>query len=48
MKEIGYEYCGNIALIQENTPLYPFGYPFVYKINHHNHNILNFRNSGNV
>lgn len=44
MQEIGYEFCGNIALIQENKPLYPFGYPFAYKINHHNQNILNFRN----
>lgn len=44
MQEIAYEFCGNIALIQENKPLYPFGYPFAYKINHHNQNILNFRN----
>lgn len=43
MQELKYEYCGNVALIQENKPLYPFGYPFAYKINHHNQNILNFR-----
>ena len=43
MQDIGYEFCGNIVLIQENKPLYPFGYPFAYKINHHNQNILNFR-----
>ena len=43
MQELEYEYCGNVALIQENKPLYPFGYPFAYKINHHNQNILNFR-----
>ncbi|WP_163531600.1 DNA methyltransferase [Helicobacter suis] len=43
MVDCGYEFCGNVALIQENKPLYPFGYPFAYKINHHNQNILNFR-----
>jgi len=43
MQELEYEYCDNVALLQENKPLYPFGYPFAYKINHHNQNILNFR-----
>ena len=43
MQDVGYEFCGDIVLIQENKPLYPFGYPFAYKINHHNQNILNFR-----
>ncbi|WP_281192517.1 DNA methyltransferase [Helicobacter suis] len=43
MVDCGYEFCGNVALIQENKPLYPFGYPFAYKINHHKQNILNFR-----
>ncbi|MDD6056047.1 MAG: DNA methyltransferase [Helicobacter sp.] len=44
MIKLGYEFVGNVALIQNNKPLYPFGYPFAYKINHHNQNILNFRN----
>ena len=44
MIDLGYEFAGNIALIQNNKPLYPFGYPYAYKINHHNQNILNFRN----
>lgn len=43
MIELGYEFVGNITLIQQNKPLYPFGYPYAYKINHHNQNILNFR-----
>lgn len=40
---LGYEFVGNIALLQPNKPLYPFGYPYAYKINHHNQNILNFK-----
>lgn len=43
MVSIDYEFVGNISLIQQNKPLYPFGYPYAYKINHHNQNILNFR-----
>jgi DNA modification methylase len=43
MQEIGFEFVGAIALAQNNKPLYPFGYPFQYKINHHHQNILNFR-----
>lgn len=43
MIDIGFEFVGNVALIQNNKPLYPFGYPYAYKINHHNQNILNFR-----
>lgn len=43
MIKIGYEFVGNIALLQPNKPLYPFGYPYAYKINHHNQNILNFK-----
>lgn len=43
MIKLGYEFVGNITLIQPNKPLYPFGYPYAYKINHHNQNILNFR-----
>ncbi|TQR59060.1 DNA methyltransferase [Campylobacter troglodytis] len=47
MIETGYEFVGNIVLLQPNKPLYPFGYPFAYKINHHNQNILNFRLKNN-
>lgn len=43
MIEIGFEFVGTIVLLQENKPLYPFGYPYAYKINHQHQNILNFR-----
>ncbi len=43
MTKIGFEFVGTIALLQENKPLYPFGYPYAYKINHHHQNIINFR-----
>lgn len=42
MDEIGFKFVGTIALLQNNKPLYPFGYPFAYKINHHHQNIINF------
>ena len=43
MQETGYEFVGTIALLQDNKPLYPFGYPFAFKINHMHQNIINFR-----
>ena len=43
MQEIGFSFVGTIALLQNNKPLYPFGYPYAYKINHHHQNIINFR-----
>lgn len=43
MQEIGFGFEGTIVLVQDNKPLYPFGYPFAYKINHHHQYILNFR-----
>lgn len=43
MQEIGFEFVGTIVLLQNNKPLYPFGYPYAYKINHHHQNIINFR-----
>lgn len=43
MESIGFEFVGTIILLQDNKPLYPFGYPFAYKINHHHQNIINFR-----
>ena len=43
MIEVGFEFVGTTILLQNNKPLYPFGYPYAYKINHHHQNILNFR-----
>ena len=45
MQNKGYEFCGNVILSQNSKPLYPFGYPYAYKINHHHQYILNFRKS---
>jgi len=43
MTKLGFEFVGTIVLLQETKPLYPFGYPYAYKINHHHQNIINFR-----
>ena len=43
MTEIGFEFVGTTILLQDNKPLYPFGYPFAYKINHMHQNIISFR-----
>ncbi len=43
MQEIGFQFVGTTILIQTVKPLYPFGYPYAYKINHHHQNIINFR-----
>lgn len=43
MQEIGFHFVGTTILVQKVKPLYPFGYPYVYKINHHHQNIINFR-----
>ncbi|KKU20444.1 MAG: hypothetical protein UX31_C0041G0005 [Candidatus Nomurabacteria bacterium GW2011_GWA1_46_11] len=43
MEEIGFIFVGTTVLLQENKPLFPFGYPFSYIINHHHQNIINFR-----
>jgi DNA modification methylase len=48
MTEIGYRFVGTTVLLQETKPLYPFGYPYAYKINHHHQNIINFRKESNV
>lgn len=42
MQDIGFGFEGAVVLVQDNKPLYPFGYPFAYKINHHHQYILNF------
>ena len=43
MQDIGFVFCGTTVLLQTVKPLYPFGYPYAYKINHHHQNIMNFR-----
>ena len=43
MEKIGFEFAGTTVLLQDNKPLYPFGYPYAYKINHQHQNIINFR-----
>lgn len=43
MEKVGYQFVGTIVLLQNNKPLYPFGYPFAFVINHHHQNIINFR-----
>lgn len=43
MEKIGFEFTGTTVLLQNNKPLYPFGYPFAYKINHHHQNMITFR-----
>lgn len=43
MQDIGFTFVGTTILLQDNKPLYPFGYPFAYKINHMHQNIINFR-----
>lgn len=43
MQDIGFEFVGTTILLQDNKPLYPFGYPYAYKINHMHQNIINFR-----
>ena len=42
MKRIGFNFVGTIILLQDNKPLYPFGYPYKFKINHMHQNIINF------
>ena len=43
MSDIGFTFVGTIALLQDNKPLYPFGYPYAFKINHMHQNIICFR-----
>lgn len=39
----GFEFVGTTVLLQPVKPLYPFGYPYAYKINHHHQNMISFR-----
>lgn len=43
MCDIGFVFSGTTVLLQDVKPLYPFGYPYAYKINHHHHNMMTFR-----
>lgn len=43
MQEVGFHFVGTTILMQTVKPLYPFGYPYAYKINHHHQNIISFR-----
>ena len=43
MKAVGFDFRGTTVLLQSNKPLYPFGYPYAYVINHHHQYIMNFR-----
>jgi DNA modification methylase len=43
MEKIGFTFVGTTILLQESKPLYPFGYPYSFVINHHHQNIINFR-----
>lgn len=47
MQQIGFEFVGTIVLLQDNKPLYPFGYPYSFKINHMHQNIINFKKTVN-
>ncbi|MDD2539555.1 MAG: DNA methyltransferase [Desulfuromonadaceae bacterium] len=42
MQELGFTFSGTTVLLQTVKPLFPFGYPYAYKINHHHQNIINF------
>lgn len=42
MQKIGFTFVGTIILLQDNKPLFPFGYPYSFKINHMHQNIINF------
>lgn len=43
MEELGFSFVGTTILLQDNKPLYPFGYPYAYKINHMHQNVITFR-----
>lgn len=43
MERIGFEFSGTTVLLQNSKPLYPFGYPYAYKINHQHQNIITFK-----
>jgi DNA modification methylase len=48
MQAAGFEFVGTTVLLQRVKPLFPFGYPYAYKINHHHHNMVSFRKPNQV
>ena len=42
MEEIGFIFVGTVIMLQDEKPLYPFGYPYKFKINHMHQNVINF------
>jgi DNA modification methylase len=42
MQQVGFEFCGTTVLLQPVKPLFPFGYPYRYKVNHHHQNMMTF------
>lgn len=48
MQAVGFEFVGTTVLLQTVKPLFPFGYPYAYKINHHHHNMISFRKPDRV
>lgn len=43
MEKAGFEFAGTTILLQPVKPLFPFGYPYSYRINHHHQNMMTFR-----
>lgn len=41
-EEIGFKFVGTQILLQDSKPLYPFGYPYKFIINHHHQNVIHF------
>jgi DNA modification methylase len=48
MERAGFEFVGTTVLLQTVKPLFPFGYPYAYKINHHHHYLTSFRRPNSV
>jgi len=45
MEQIGFTFMGTVILAQDSKTLYPFGYPFQYRMNHVHQYILQFLKS---
>ena len=45
IRDIGFIFMGTIILVQDSKVLYPFGYPYQFRINHVHQYILNFLKS---
>jgi DNA modification methylase len=46
ISDIGFTFIGTIVLVQDSKVLYPFGYPYQFRINHVHQYILNFLKNG--